>query len=68
MRTNVRMTTSHGSTPRGSRVKAGHPVSVVSVRNAPSARNAMAAAARRVAGSAMTSVHRVVPVRTSRNV
>lgn len=68
MRTSVRMKTSHGSTPRASRVKAGHPVSVVSVRNAQSARNVMVAAVRRVAGSVMTSVRRVVPVRTSPNV
>lgn len=75
-RTSARMTTSRVSTPPVSRaskplvsrVKADHPVSVVTVRNAQSARSVMAAAARRVAGSAMTSVRRVVPVRTSPNV
>lgn len=69
-RTSVRMTASQESTPPVSRASTppARPVNVVSVRNAQSARSVMAAAARRVAGSVMTSVRRVVPVRTSPNV
>lgn len=69
-RTSVRMRTNPASRPpvsRGSTLPARH-VSVVTVRNAQSARSVMAAAARRVAGSAMTSVRRVARVRTSPNV
>lgn len=69
-RTSVRMTTSRVSSPRVSRVSTlpALPASVVTVRNAQSARSVMVAAARRVDGSAMTSVRRVAPVRTSPNV
>lgn len=59
---------SRASKPLVNRVKAVHPVSVVTVRNAQSARSVMAAVDRRVAGNAMTSVRRVAPVRTSPNV
>ena len=68
MRTSVRMRTSRVSTPPASRVKAALHVSVVTVRSAQSARSVMAAAARRVAGSVMTSVQRVAPAKTSLNV
>ena len=69
-RTSVRMTTSRASMPHVSRVSTlpARPASVVTVRNAQSARSVMVAAARHVAGSVMTSVHRVAPVRTSPNV
>lgn len=69
-RTSARMTTSPASTPHVSRVSTlpAHPASVVTVRNAQSARSVMAAVVRRVAVSAMTSVRRVAPVRTSLNV
>lgn len=67
MPTSVRMMRSHGSKPPASRentLPARH-VSVVSV---PDALSVTPAAARRVAGSVMTSVRRVGPVRTSPNV
>lgn len=68
MRTSVRMRTNRVSTPPVSPVKAALRVSVVTVRNAQSARSVMAAAARRVAVSVMTSVQRVAPAKTSLNV
>ncbi len=69
-RTSVRMTTSPANKLRVSRVSTlpAHPASVVTVRNAQNVRSVMAAAARRVAGSVMTSVRRVAHVRTSPNV
>lgn len=69
-RTSVRMTTSRVNMPPVSRASTppARPVNVVSVRNAPSVRSVMVAAARRVGGSVMTSVRLVVPVRTSPNV
>ncbi len=73
--TSARMTTSPASTPRALPAKAvarlASAVNVQSVPNAPNApsaviaQNVMAAVARRVAVSAMTSVRRVVPVKTS---
>lgn len=62
MPTSVRTKTSQESTPRASPAKAGRRVSVQGVLSV------TAVEARRVAGSAMTSVRRVVHVRTSRNV
>lgn len=56
---------SRASKPLVSRVKAGHPVSVVTVQ---SAQNVMPAEARRVDGSAMTIVRRAARVRTSLSV
>lgn len=73
MPTSVRMMRSHGSKPPASRentLPARH-VSVVSVVSVPDALSGLSvtpAAARRVAGSVMTSVRRVGPVRTSPNV
>lgn len=70
MPTSVRMMRSHGSKPPASRentLPARH-VSVVSVPDALSGLSVTPAAARRVAGSVMTSVRRVGPVRTSPNV
>lgn len=69
-RTSVRMTTNRESTPPVSRVSTlpARRVSVVTVRNAQRARSVKDAAARRVAGSVMTSARRVVPVRTSPSV
>ena len=59
---------SPASKPPASRVKPDHPVSAVSaltVRNVMVVQNVIAAAARRVAASAMTNVRRVARVRTS---
>ena len=76
-RTNVRMTTNLVSRPRASRRGPARRANVVIGRNALIGRSALtvligrsvtAAVDRPVAVSAMTSVHRVAPVRTSPSV